>query len=107
MRRIPKQDGTSNMHGREGSMASSSMGKQNLPFLPDGHQEQEQEQEQDRSSSLGPPIRPLDLMSLMRDNTAVFGELSRTAGELSEWLTNIHDGLDNLLEGKQKEGKAF
>lgn len=54
---------------------------------------------QTAAAALGPAIRPLDMASLMMDPDAVYRELSRTAGELGEWLAAIHHGFDDLLDG--------
>jgi len=49
-------------------------------------------------STLGPPIRPLDFISLVESQEATNSHLARTVEDLSRWFSVIEVGFANMLE---------
>lgn len=49
-------------------------------------------------SALGPPIQPLDFVSLMESHEATNSHLARTVDDLTRWLSVIEVGFANMLE---------
>ena len=51
-------------------------------------------------SSLGPPMRPLDLGALISSHESTHAELARTVDELLQWLNIVENGLSQVLHKK-------
>lgn len=58
-------------------------------------------------SSLGPPLRPLDLGSMMSSHELTHGELARTVDELLQWLSIVETGLTTVLQKTAPTSDAF
>lgn len=58
-------------------------------------------------SSLGPPLRPLDLGSMMSSHELTHGELARTVDELLQWLSIVETGLTTVLQKTAPMSDAF
>lgn len=56
-------------------------------------------------STLGPPIQPLDFVSLMESHEATNSHLARTVDDLTRWFSVIEAGFANILE--QSGGDAI
>lgn len=49
-------------------------------------------------STLGPPIQPLDFVSLTESREATNSYLARTVDDLTRWFSVIEVGFANMLE---------
>ena len=56
-------------------------------------------------STLGPPIQPLDFVSLTESQEATNSYLARTVDDLTRWFSVIEVGFANMLE--QSGGDAI
>jgi len=56
-------------------------------------------------STLGPPIQPLDFVSLTESQEATNSHLARTVDDLTRWFSAIEVGFANMLE--QSGGDAI
>lgn len=56
-------------------------------------------------STLGPPIQPLDFVSLTESQEATNSYLARTVDDLTRWFSVIEVGFANMLE--QSDGDAI
>jgi len=56
-------------------------------------------------SALGPPVQPLDFVSLTESHEATNSHLARTVDDLTRWLSAIEVGFANMLE--QSGGDAI